>query len=314
MIQHHQENTGIYGLERVDEGSAVLTPYFGCRCRHCIKNARAKHWLPQQMSEENLNAAVDYLRSDSRITQALITGGDPMAKPHQLLRLLENLASIPHLNSIRIATRHALLQPERINTALVERIASYNHVDHTHPLRSRNVSLDVSLNHASELQPDVIRVLNSFTRRGINVRGHAVLLKGVNDDIHSLKSLIDHFLALNITPYHLLHCTDAPGCAPLRTTVQKGHSLMTQLRALSGTYALPYGYVTAVGTHYIAPDQVLQYKDIHGQRFVCARSHRLAERYKALSGHSCLPPLHETDTEGYIVSHYPDGSDAFLAY
>lgn len=314
MMQHNQKNTGIYGLERIDEDSAVLTPYFGCRCRHCIRKIRAKHYSPQSMSEESLNAAVDYLRGDSRITQALISGGDPMAKPRQLFTLLESLSGIPHLNRIRIATRHALLQPECINEEFAERVASYNHVNYTHPLRSRSVSLDVSLNHASELQPETLRALDRFTRHGINVRGQAVLLKGINDNFHSLKNLIDHFLAIGITPYHLLHCTDAPGSALLRTTVQKGHTLMTQLRECSDTYAMPYGYVTALGKHYIAPDQVPKYKDIDGQRFVRARSPRQAEKYKTLTGNSSLPPLHEIDAEGYIVSHYPDGSDAFLAY
>ncbi|MGZ0718332.1 radical SAM protein [Pseudomonas palleroniana] len=313
-MRHHQGHTGIHGLERIDEDRAVLTPYFGCPCRYCTKKVSALHSKSHSMSEESLNIAVDHLRGDSRITQVLITGGDPLAKPQRLFSLLDKLASIPHLNSIRIATRHALLQPECINEALVERVTSYNHVDFTHPLRSRNVSLDVSLNHTSELQPDVIRALNSFTRRGIIVRGQAVLLKGVNDDFHSLKNLIDHSLAVGITPYHLLHCTDAPGSEMLRTTVQKGHTLMTQLSAFSDTYALPYGYVTAVGTHYITSGQVLRYESICGQRFIRARSRHLAERYKTLSGSSSLPPLHEIDAEGYIVSHYPDGSDAALAY
>ena len=313
-MRHHQQKNCTCGLSRVDEDRVELTPYFGCPCRYCIKKASTARCESQSMSEENLINAIEYIRNDARITQASIVGGDPLVKPKQLFALLENLASIPHLNNIRIATRHALLQPECINEAFIERIASYNYVDYAYPLRSTSVSLDVAINHASELQPDVIRALNGFSRRGINARGHAVLLKGVNDDFHSLKNLIDHFLAVGITPYHLMHCADAPGGAPLRTTVKKGHTLITQLMAFSGTYALPYGYVTAVGTHYITPGQVLRYENIGGQRFIRARSPYPAERYKTLSGNSSLPPLHEIDDQGYIVSHYLDGNDALLVY
>lgn len=315
-FEEGKDNSGIYGLERIYEDRAVLTPYFGCAsyCRYCFKKTRTLGGTGKLMSEDNLDAAVDYIRNDPRINTALITGGDPMAKPERVFKLLDDLSAIPHITKIRIGTRHILFQPERIGEELAERIASYNRVDYANPMRSRNVSIGVSLNHSDELQPEVIAAIHRFTRRGVAVRGQMVLMKGINDTVHDLKNLLDHFLALGITPYYLFHCMDVIGTYHMRTSVQKGLDLLAQLAEFSGTYAVPYVYVTPVGKHRVAPGSTLEYETIDGKRFIRARSPYKADRFKSFSGKDVLPALHEEDENGYIISRYLDGNDIAIDY
>ena len=266
------------------------------------------------MSEEDIDRAMGFIAADPRITTALITGGDPLAKPEVTLRMIERLVAIPHVTKVRIGTRHVLFRPEAITDDLADAIASFNRVDAEHPLRSRNVTVGVSLNHPDELQPEVITALTKFTRRGVAVRGQTALLKGINDDAQVLRRLIDIFLAIGLTPYYLFHCMDVVGTYHMRTSVQRGLDLLAELAEFSGTYAMPYVYVTPVGKHRVAPGVRLEYEDIGGKRYIRTRSPYRAERFFEFSGKTVLPPLHDVDAGGYIVSRYLDGDDVPIAY
>lgn len=315
-FEEGKDNSGIYGLERIYEDRAVITPYFGCAsyCRYCFKKTRTLGGDNKVMAEENIDAALEYIRSDSRITTALITGGDPLAKPALVYKILEQLSAIPHITKIRIGSRHILFQPDRITTELAERISSYNRVDPEKPLASKNISIGVSINHADELQPEVIRAVQQFTKRGVTVRGQMVLMKGINDDVATLKNLLDHFLATGIVPYYLFHCMDVVGTYHMRTSVQRGLDILAQLAEFSGTYSVPYVYVTPVGKHRVAPGMKLDYEEIDGKRYIRRTSPYKAERFLAFSGKKSLPEHHEVDENGYIVSRYLDGNDTYLPY
>ncbi|MFE8596344.1 radical SAM protein [Archangium violaceum] len=315
-FEEGKDNSGIYGLERIYEDRAVITPYFGCAsyCRYCFKKTRTLGGDNKVMAEENIDAALEYIRSDSRITTALITGGDPLAKPALVYKILEQLSAIPHITKIRIGSRHILFQPDRITTELAERISSYNRVDPEKPLASKNISIGVSINHADELQPEVIRAVQQFTKRGVTVRGQMVLMKGINDDVATLKNLLNHFLATGIVPYYLFHCMDVVGTYHMRTSVQRGLDILAQLAEFSGTYSVPYVYVTPVGKHRVSPGMKLDYEEIDGKRYIRRTSPYKAERFLAFSGKKSLPELHEVDENGYIVSRYLDGNDTYLPY
>ena len=47
--------------------------------------------------------------------------------------------------------------------------------------------------------------------------------------------------------------------------------------------------------------------ELGNRRYVRATSPYLARDFFEFTGRDALPPLHEVDTRGYIVSHYLDG-------
>ncbi|MGZ3459784.1 MAG: hypothetical protein ACXU86_14915, partial [Archangium sp.] len=57
-FEEGKDNSGIYGLERIYEDRAVLTPYFGCAsyCRYCFKKTRTLGGDNKVMPEENIDA------------------------------------------------------------------------------------------------------------------------------------------------------------------------------------------------------------------------------------------------------------------
>ena len=314
-FEEGKNNRGIYGVERIYEDRAVLTPYFDCAayCRYCFKKTRTLAGDAAVMSEDNIRRALSYIASDPRIDTVLITGGDPLARPEMLEGILDGIALIPHVNKIRIGTRHILFNPEHITDDLCRLLARYNRPCTSDPLRGLSLSLGVSFNHSDELTVEVAEALRRLTSHGLGIRGQTVLLKGINDDAATLRALLDRFVMLSIVPYYLLHCMDVTGTYHLRTSVQKGIDILSKLASRSGVYAPNYVYVTPVGKHRIGPGSRLDYRTIDGKKYIRSVSPYIADEFLEFSGQQKLPPLHSRDEDGFVVSHYLDGNDEALS-
>jgi lysine 2,3-aminomutase len=304
-------NHGIYGLERLYTDRAVITPHFDCSayCRYCFKKTRTLGGDGRRMTDADVEAAARYIQNDSRINIVLITGGDPLIDIPLLKKVLDRMSTIPDVRSIRIGTRNLLFQPEALSEEVAEFLASYNHVDFDNLLNSRSLSVAFSLNHPDEISSNVARAVRRLARRGIIVRGQVTLLKGVNAESATLRQLYGVFAALGIVPYYLYHCMPVTGTAHFRTTVERGVNVLRELAHLSGVNMPIYVYVTPVGKHRIGLSQKFDYVKINGQNYIRATSVYRASDFFEFTGKSSLPPHHYIDSEGWIVSHYLDGTD-----
>jgi lysine 2,3-aminomutase len=314
-FEEGKDNRGIYGLERIYEDRAVLTPYFDCAayCRYCFKKTRTLAGDGKTMTPNDIERALAYIAADARIDTVLITGGDPLARAEMLEAILDGVWKIPHVTRIRIGTRHILFDPQQITDDLCNLLARYNRVTVNGKWEGKTLSLGVSFNHPDELTSEVAEALQRFMRAGIMVRGQTVLLKGINDQAAVIRELLNRFLMLSIVPYYLLHCMDVVGTYHLRTSVQHGIDILRELAALSGVYVPTYVYVTPVGKHRLAPGCTLDYREIDGRRYIRSVSPYRVEKFLEFSGRDRLPPLHEADADGFIVSHYLDGDDEAVA-
>lgn len=310
-FEEGKNNHGIYGLERIYEDRAVITPYFECAayCRYCFKKSRTLAGEAKRMSDSDINRAVEFIRQDTRIKTALITGGDPFLDVELLQKVLDQVSQIDHIRNIRVGTRNILFSPETVSDELADLLASYQQIDYQNPRNSRNISVGLSINHVDELTPAVVGAYQKLLKRGVAVRGQTVLLKGINDSVGAIQELMEAFLCTGIVPYYFLHCMPVVGAKHFRTTVQKGIDIIRELSARSGSYAPHYVYVTPAGKHRLGPDAKLTYQMIDGKRYIRAVTPYRAEDFLAFSDNDTLPELHETDEDGYIVSRYLDGEE-----
>jgi KamA family protein len=304
-------NRGIYGLERLYNDRAVLTPYFDCSayCRYCFKKTRTLAGDGRKMTEDEIENAAAYIRSDPRIEIVLITGGDPLLDIPLLRRVLDTVVTIQHVRAIRVGTRNILFQPERLDNEVADLLASYNRLDEADLRRSKSLAVAFSLNHPDEITPAVARAVQRLVRRGVVVRGQVTLLKGVNDDAATLLDLYRLFAAIGIVPYYLYHCMPVVGAHHFRTSVQRGLDILSALAPSTGAAAPTYVYVTPVGKHRLGAGHALDHVEHDGRRYIRATTPYLARDFLQNTGKPALPPLHEIGRGGYIISHYLDGND-----
>ena len=203
-------------------------------CRFCFRREMVGPQGDGAMSDDDITAAVGYVRARPQIREVILTGGDPlMLSARRMGTLMEQLDAIAHLDIIRWHTRVPVVAPERLTEGV---IAALSQTDKT-------VVVAVHCNHADELGAAAESGLKALRRSGILLVSQTVLLKGINDDLPALETLMRAFLRLGILPYYLHHGDLAKGTSHFRTTLLEGLELVEALRGrLSGlaqpTYVL----------------------------------------------------------------------------
>ena len=218
-------------------------------CRFCFRREMVGPGK-QGLSPQQCDAALGYIAARPEIWEVILTGGDPLVlSARRLGDVMKRIAAIPHVKIIRLHTRVPVVSPEKITPALVRTLKA--------PGATTYVALHA--NHPRELTPAARAAVARIVDAGIPMVSQSVLLRGVNDDVHTLDALMRTFVECRIKPYYLHHADLAPGTSHFRTTIAQGQALMRALRGrLSGlaqpTYVLDipggYGKVPA-GPQYI---------------------------------------------------------------
>ena len=151
--------------------------------------------------------------------------------------MLSRLRAIPHLEFIRIGSKQPVVQPMRVTPALTKMLRRY------HPLW-----MSLHFTHPDEVTPEVAEACGRLADAGIPLGSQTVLLKGVNDDVATLKKLFHALLKIRVRPYYLYQCDPDQRLERISARrVDKGLELIAQLRGYTTGYAVPNYVVDAPG-------------------------------------------------------------------
>ena len=177
----------------------------------------------------DFTAALAYIAKTPALHEVILSGGDPLLLDDDRLdNLLSRLRAIPHVETIRIHSRVPVVLPERITPRLCTLLGSH------HPLY-----LNTHFNHPRELTPAAAEACGRLAAAGIPLGNQSVLLRGVNDDVETLRNLLRGLLRLRVRPYYLHHGDLVAGTAHLRTTIETGLTLVAALRNTLPGMAIP---------------------------------------------------------------------------
>ena len=199
-------------------------------CRYCTRKRATMvrgGWDAVSRDDERM---IEYVRSHPEIRDVIVSGGDPLTLPYAKLRyFLENLKAIKHVDVVRIGTRVPVTLPQKLyDPELVDLLAS-----------AEKIWIQTHFNHPREITPEVARVCKSLLRAGMPINNHTVLLKGVNDDVATMRNLMRALLRVKVRPYYLFHCDPVIGAGHFRTSVLKGLEIMEGLRGHMSGLGVP---------------------------------------------------------------------------
>lgn len=199
-------------------------------CRFCTRKRATMvrgGWDAISRSDERM---LEYVRDHPQIRDVIVSGGDPLTLPPAKLKFfLHSLRDIPHVDVIRIGTRVPTTLPQRLyDPELLDILES-----------AEKVWIQTHFNHPREITPEVARVCKSLLSRGMPLNNHTVLMKGVNDDLETMRKLMRALLRVKIRPYYLFHCDPVIGAGHFRTSVWKGIELLEGLRGHLSGLAIP---------------------------------------------------------------------------
>ena len=214
----------------------LLTDRCASYCRYCTRS-RVVSGAGENNLKTNFEDAFQYLENNKSIRDVLFSGGDPLLyADNKLEKIIKRIRNIKHIEFIRIGTRIPIFLPQRITPNLCNMLKKY------HPLW-----MSVHTNHPKELTSEVKQALEMLADSGIPLGNQSVLLKGVNDDISTMKSLVHKLLQCRVRPYYLYQCDLIEGSSHLRTSASKGIEIIEGLRGHTSGYAVPQFVIDAPG-------------------------------------------------------------------
>lgn len=205
---------------------ALLMPTLTCAvyCRFCFR--REDVGGEGVLAPADMEAALGYIRATPAIWEVILTGGDPLVlSARRLGEIVRALDTIAHVQVLRIHTRVPVAAPERIDEKLIAALKATR----------KPVYVAIHCNHAEELTPAMRAACARLSDAGIPLLAQTVLLKGVNDSVDALETLMRTLVAARIKPYYLHQLDFAPGTGHFRVPLEEGRALVKSLRGrLSG--------------------------------------------------------------------------------
>ncbi|MRR34818.1 KamA family radical SAM protein [bacterium] len=215
----------------------LTTGFCSTYCRYCTRSRMVGNNGKFRSSITQWQHAIAYIESTPQVRDVLLSGGDPLTLPDSHLDyLLSSIRRIPHVEMMRIGTKAPVVLPQRITPKLIRILKKYQ------PLW-----MSIHFTHPDELTPETVAACNQLADAGIPLGSQTVLLKGINDNVETLKSLFHGLLMARVRPYYLYQCDPILGSAHFRTTVEKGLEMIEGLRGHTSGYAVPHYVVDAPG-------------------------------------------------------------------
>ena len=222
-------------------------------CRHCTRR-RFVGEDEHRMGSTQIDRAIRYIESTPAIRDVLITGGDPLLYSDSFVEsIISRVRSIEHVEIIRIGTRVPVSVPMRVTDDLVAMLRKY------HP-----IWINTHFNHPGEITPESIEACRKIVDAGIPLGSQTVLLRGVNDNVDTLRELFTKLVKARVRPYYLYQCDAVQGIGHFRTRIEEGVSLIRQLRGTISGFAMPTFVVdTPSGKIPVLPQYPLDGSDEH---------------------------------------------------
>jgi lysine 2,3-aminomutase len=215
----------------------LVTNFCSVYCRYCTRARLVGASGERALRKADIDRAIEYIAATPAVRDCLISGGDPLSLDDERLEyVLARLRAIPHLEFVRIGSKQPVVQPMRVTPALTKMLRRY------HPLW-----MSLHFTHPDEVTPEVAEACGRLADAGIPLGSQTVLLKGVNDDLDTLKKLFHALLKIRVRPYYLYQCDPISGSGHFRTTVDQGLELIGRMRGYTTGYAVPNFVVDAPG-------------------------------------------------------------------
>ncbi|MDD5166254.1 MAG: KamA family radical SAM protein [Candidatus Omnitrophica bacterium] len=216
----------------------LATEHCAMYCRHCTRRRLVGDNEKEEINPaQRFDAAIEYIKSNRKIRDVLISGGDPLVlEDDEIENLLKKIRAISHVEFLRIGTRVPVTLPQRITEKLVNTLKKYS------PLW-----ISIHFNHPKEITKRCKIACDMLSDSGIPLGSQTVLLKGINDRPYIMKKLMHELLQIRVRPYYIYQCDPVRGTQHFRTPVATGINIMEKLRGHTSGYAVPVYVIDGPG-------------------------------------------------------------------
>ncbi len=252
---HELEDAPLPGLTHRYVDKALFLPTNVCPvyCRFCTRSyaiggdTDVVEKAELATDPKRWQQAFDYIASRPELQDIVISGGDTYQLPAKSLkRIGDALLDIPNVRRMRFATKGPAILPSKILTDHAWTDALTSIVDRGRSM-GKDVVLHTHFNSPNEITWITEKAMRLLFERGVFVRNQSVLIRGVNDDKHTMRLLVKRLGYLNVHPYYVYMHDMVKGVEDLRTTIQTAIDIEKFVRGSTAGYNTPLFLCDAPG-------------------------------------------------------------------
>ncbi|MDN5341642.1 KamA family radical SAM protein [Oceanotoga sp. DSM 15011] len=212
----------------------LINDLCGGFCRFCFRK-RLFINIGDEVTRD-ITTDLRYIEENKEITNVLLTGGDPLLLSTKKLNdIIKKLRDIDHIKIIRIGTKLPAFYPFRIieDETLHSLIQNYSTPE-------KRLYFMLHINHPNEITHYTIKSIDILLKNGAQVVNQTPILKGINDDVKTLKKLFQKLSYIGVPPYYVFQNRPVMGNKPFALEVEKGYiNFLKALEEISGLAKRP---------------------------------------------------------------------------
>ena len=208
-------------------------------CRFCFRKHKDSRKGPVPTIND-VKTAVHHVKQSPSVKEILITGGDPFLSRRQLEFAIDRLAAVPHVQTIRVATRSISYYPHLFlgtNSGYLSYLKQ-KHVD----VQKAGKRMEIATHfiHPDEVSPQSLEIISQLSKNGIGVYVQTPILKNCNDGGPELARLFRLLRGAGAELHYIFTpCSPIRGNDPYRTSISNGISIANYLRAHVSDRGIP---------------------------------------------------------------------------
>lgn len=225
-----QQTNARPGIIHKYHGRLLLIVSGGCaiNCRYCFR--RHFPYEDNNLSTAEWQQALDYIRSDTSLSEVIYSGGDPLAaNDRRLAWLTREIAEIKHIRRLRIHTRLPVVIPQRVTSGLIDALCATR----------LPVTMVLHCNHANEIDQHLGAAIQRLRAAGMTLLNQSVLLKGVNDQLQQQLELSEKLGDNGVLPYYLHVLDHVKGAQHFHVDDQQAQRLVGQMLSKLPGFLVP---------------------------------------------------------------------------
>jgi len=199
-------------LEQMYQNRVIFLLNMSCPvyCRFCFRKHKDSR-NQDNPTTADVNLALEHVRRSPGIKEVVITGGDPFLNRANMACAIDGLSDIPHVQTLRLATRAAAYYPhlflghdgELLNYLKMKNLELQQ--------KEKRLELATHFIHPDEISPDSLEIITELVKNGISVYVQTPFLKDCNDQGPELVRLFSllrgagaelHYIYIPCSPIH----------------------------------------------------------------------------------------------------------------
>ncbi|KAI4596248.1 hypothetical protein KJ359_005755 [Pestalotiopsis sp. 9143b] len=187
------------------------------------------------------DACLDHIASTPEIQDVVVSGGDSFfIGPQHLIEIGQRLINMPNIKKFRFASKGLAVSPNRFLDPNDQWANALIHVSQQAEKAGKRMALHTHFNHPNEISWVTEKACRRLREAGVTVRNQTVLLRGINDDVKTMGTLIRTLSdTLRVQPYYVYQCDMVPKAEHFRTPLQTILDMEKQLMGSIAGFDLP---------------------------------------------------------------------------